>query len=98
MLVRNYHYLLHNNPEQCSSQALATVQNKEPTCFSNNSFIPILKSTCRLLNKNTNIKMAARDITTWLENMQQPAHNKLQTMKTNPLPNSFNLEATYFDT
>jgi hypothetical protein len=35
--------------------------------------------------------MVARDSKTWLENMQQPAHNKLQTMKTNPLPNSFNL-------
>jgi hypothetical protein len=35
--------------------------------------------------------MAARDRKTWLENMQQPAHNKLQTMKTNPLLYSFNL-------
>jgi hypothetical protein len=33
----------------------------EPTCFSNNSFILILKSTGRLLNKNINITMAARD-------------------------------------
>jgi hypothetical protein len=74
--------MLRNNHEQRSSQALATVQNKEPTCFSNNSFIPILKSTCRLLNKNTNITMAARDSKMWLENVQQPAHNKLQTMKT----------------
>jgi len=83
--------LLRNNHEQHSYQALATVQNKEPTCFSNNSFNPILKSTCRLLNKNTNITMAARDSKTWLENMQQTAHKKVQTMKTNPLPNSFNL-------
>jgi hypothetical protein len=90
MLVRNYRYLLCNNHEQHNSQALATVQNKEPICFSNNSFILILKSTHRLLNKNTNITVAARDSKTWLENMQHPAHNKLQTMKTNPLPNSFN--------
>jgi hypothetical protein len=83
--------LLHNNHEQHSSQALATVQNKEPNCFSNNSFISILKSTRRLLNKNTNIIMAANDSKIWLENMQQPAHNKLQTIKTNPLPNSFKL-------
>jgi hypothetical protein len=77
MLVRNYHYSLHNNHEQRSSQALATVQNKESISFSNNSFIPILKSTCRLLDKNTNITMAARDSKTWIENMRQPAHNKL---------------------